>query len=58
VAAQGTQEVSTNISGVKNAADETGRVSSEIVHSATDLDVQATNLRAQVDGFIARVRAA
>jgi methyl-accepting chemotaxis protein len=57
-AAQGTQEVSSNITGVKNAANETGRVSSEIVHAATDLDVQATSLRTQVDNFIARVRAA
>ena len=59
-AAQGTHEVSSNIIGVKNAANETGRVSTEIVHAATDLDVQANSLRArtQVDSFIARVRAA
>jgi methyl-accepting chemotaxis protein len=57
-AAQGTQEVSSNIVGVKNAANDTGRISTEIVHAATDLDTQANNLRTQVDGFIARVRAA
>jgi methyl-accepting chemotaxis protein len=57
-AALGTQEVSGNIGGVKEAADETGRVSSEIVHAATDLDMQATSLKTQVDNFIARVRAA
>ena len=43
---------------MKTAANETGRVSNEIVLAATDLDVQATNLRAHVDNFIARVRAA
>ena len=57
-AAQGTKEVSGNIVGVKNAANDTGRISSEIVHAATDLDVQANSLRAHVDNFIARVRAA
>ena len=57
-AATGTQEVSSNIDSVKAAANETGRVSSAIVHAATDLDVQATSLRTQVDSFIARVRAA
>jgi methyl-accepting chemotaxis protein len=57
-AAQGTQEVSSNITGVRNTANETGRVSIEIVKAATDLDIQATNLRTQVDNFIARVRAA
>jgi methyl-accepting chemotaxis protein len=57
-AAQGTQEVSSNIVGVSSAASDTGRVSGEIVHAAGDLDAQATSLRAQVDAFVARVRAA
>jgi methyl-accepting chemotaxis protein len=57
-AAYGTQEVSTTIVGVSNAANDTGRVSSEIVHAAADLSNQANSLRSQVDTFIARVRAA
>ena len=57
-AAQGTQEVSSSIAGVSNAAAATGRVSGDIVHAATDLSSQAKRLRAQVDTFIARVRAA
>ncbi|MGX1309771.1 methyl-accepting chemotaxis protein [Amorphus suaedae] len=57
-AAQGTQEVSTNIVSVSSAANDTGRVSSEIVHAAADLSNQAQSLRTQVDAFIARVRAA
>ena len=46
------------IVAVKNAASDTGRISTEIVRAATDLDVQASSLRAQVDAFMARVRAA
>jgi methyl-accepting chemotaxis protein len=57
-AAHGTQEVSMNIVGVSSAASDTGRVSGEIVQAAAELDAQAANLRAQVDGFVARVRAA
>jgi len=57
-AAQGTQEVSSNITGVSEAANDTGRVSSEIVSAAGDLDGQAANLRAKVNAFIERVRAA
>ena len=57
-AAYGTQEVSTTIVGVNKAANDTGRVSTEIVHAAADLSNQASSLRSQVDTFIARVRAA
>jgi methyl-accepting chemotaxis protein len=57
-AAQGTQEVSTNIVGVKNAAGDTGRVSGEIVNAAGELDTETEKLRTHVDSFIARVRAA
>ncbi|TCT07958.1 methyl-accepting chemotaxis protein [Aquabacter spiritensis] len=57
-AAQGTQEVSSSITTVSTAAADTGRVSGEIVRSASDLSLQARNLRAQVDSFVERVRAA
>jgi len=57
-AAQGTQEVTANIAGVSSAANDTGRVSTEIVHAAADLASQAANLRNQVDNFVTRVRAA
>ncbi|MCK0207934.1 methyl-accepting chemotaxis protein [Starkeya koreensis] len=57
-AAQGTQEVSSSISSVSVAAADTGRVSSEIVRSATDLSAQATRLRSQFDTFIEQIRAA
>ncbi|HKA70358.1 MAG TPA: methyl-accepting chemotaxis protein [Xanthobacteraceae bacterium] len=57
-AAQGTQSVSTTISGVNQSAAETNRVSSQIVASAVDLSRQSELLRAKVDEFINRVRAA
>lgn len=57
-AAQGTREVSTNISSVSTAANDTGRVSGEIVNAAADLAQQAESLRTQVDSFMERVRAA
>ncbi len=57
-AAQGTQEVSASISSVSTAAADTGRVSTEIVRSASELSAQANRLRRQVDTFVERVRAA
>ncbi|MEW6256080.1 MAG: methyl-accepting chemotaxis protein [Pseudomonadota bacterium] len=57
-AAQGTLEVSASITTVSSAAADTGRVSGEIVRSASDLASQADSLRTQVDNFIERVRAA
>ena len=57
-AAHGTQSVSANIWGVSQSAAETGRVSHQIVGAAADLAKQADVLRAKVDNFIGRVRAA
>jgi methyl-accepting chemotaxis protein len=57
-AADGTRSVSSTIAGVNQSAVETGRVSSEIVGSALGLAKQSELLRAKVDDFINRVRAA
>ena len=57
-AAQGTRDVSTNISGMTRTAADTGRASGEIVQSAVELTQQADALRNGFDGFIQRVRAA
>ncbi|MDQ0316930.1 methyl-accepting chemotaxis protein [Amorphus orientalis] len=57
-AARGTQEVSTSIVSVSSAANDTGHASAEIVQATSNLFDQAASLRAQVDAFIARVRAA
>ncbi|WP_224404701.1 methyl-accepting chemotaxis protein [Afifella sp. IM 167] len=57
-AAEGTQGVSSNILVVAKAANDTGRVSSEIVEATAELDQQAATLRSQMETFIAKVRAA
>jgi methyl-accepting chemotaxis protein len=56
-AAAGTNEVSSSISGVIKAASETGAASSRVLGAAGELSSNAGILRAQVDGFIAKVRA-
>jgi len=55
-AAAGTSEVSSSISGVIKAASETGAASSRVLGAAGELSNNAGILRAQVDGFIAKVR--
>ncbi len=57
-ASAGTQEVAANISGVTQAANETGAASSQMLAAASDLARQAETLRAEVDRFLADVRAA
>jgi methyl-accepting chemotaxis protein len=57
-AAQGTTEVSSNITGVTRAAGETGAAASQVLASATGLSRQSEQLRAEVDKFLATIRAA
>jgi methyl-accepting chemotaxis protein len=57
-AAQGSREVSLNIGSVSQAAADTGRTSKDILAAAVALTGQGEALRAGVDAFIARVRAA
>ena len=57
-AAQGTQEVSSNIAGVSQAARETGAASSQVLSTANELAKQSEVLKAEVDDFLAKVRAA
>ncbi|MDX9861522.1 MAG: nitrate- and nitrite sensing domain-containing protein [Rhodospirillales bacterium] len=57
-AAIGTQEVSSNISGVSQAANETGSAAEQIHTAANELSHQSETLRAEVDKFLANVRAA
>ena len=56
-AAQGTQDVSANIQGVTEAASETGNAASQVLEASRELSVQSERLRAEVDRFIAKVRA-
>ena len=57
-AAVGTQEVSSNIAGVTNAADSAGEASRTALGAAGDLNSQAEALVRAVDQFLGRLRAA
>ncbi len=57
-ASAGTTEVSSNISGVTKAAADTGAASSQVLGASGELAKNAETLRGQVDGFLAKIRAA
>lgn len=57
-ASVGTIEVSANIGDVTRAATETGTASSEVICAAEELSRQGETLRAEVDRFLADIRAA
>jgi len=57
-AALGTGQVSSNIAAVNHAAEATGSASNGVLASAEQLSRQATTLRADVDRFLANIRAA
>jgi methyl-accepting chemotaxis protein len=57
-AAAGTDDVSNNISGVSQAAGEAGEAARQVLGGAAELASQSEGLRAEVDRFLARVRAA
>ncbi|MDA9430206.1 globin-coupled sensor protein [Bradyrhizobium sp. CCBAU 51627] len=57
-AAQGTQEVSINISGVTQAATATGQTAGSLLSASEQLSIQAAALRSEVEAFFAEIRAA
>jgi methyl-accepting chemotaxis protein len=57
-AAMGTGEVTSNISGVAGAAEETGAAASQVLGAASELSRQSEHLSAEVERFLATVRAA
>jgi methyl-accepting chemotaxis protein len=57
-AAQGTQAVSSNISEVKSTAVATGSAAEKVLGAAGGLARQATQLRGEVDAFLANVETA
>jgi methyl-accepting chemotaxis protein len=57
-AAHGTGEVSVNITGVSRATQESSAASTQLLSSASDLSRQSETLRAEVQRFLASVRAA
>jgi methyl-accepting chemotaxis protein len=58
MAAAGTQEVSNKIGVVSQAASETGNAAGQVLDGSTELSQQAETLRAAVDEFLSKVRAA
>lgn len=57
-AAAGTREVSTSIGGVSTAAGETGEVAGQVLGAASELTSQAERLRAEIEAFLTRRKAA
>ncbi len=57
-AAADTEAVSQNIAGVTQAADAAGTAASQVLAAAAELTRQSTDLRREVDDFLAAVRAA
>lgn len=57
-AAKGTEQVSSNIAGVNRAAGETGAAASQVLSSAEDLGRQSETLRADINSFLEKIRAA
>jgi methyl-accepting chemotaxis protein len=57
-AAQGTSQVASNIAVVNRGATETGTASAEVLSSARSLSKESGSLKAEVDKFLATVRAA
>jgi methyl-accepting chemotaxis protein len=57
-AAQGTGTVSSNIVEVNHATGETGNAAKQVLTSVETLNQQSLALRADVDGFLAKIRAA
>ncbi len=57
-AAQGATHVAVTISDVKKGADETGSASAQVLATARALTGESVHLKAEVDKFLATVRAA
>lgn len=56
LAARGTEMVAVHVEDVRALSLSTGAAASQVLSSATSLEAQASTLRAQVQGFLARVR--
>jgi methyl-accepting chemotaxis protein len=57
-ASAGTNEVTGNIAGVAQASEETGAAAGQVLSAASELSRQSEHLGAEVDRFLATVRAA
>jgi methyl-accepting chemotaxis protein len=56
--AQGTNEAAANVMEVNRGATETGSASEGVLNSARTLSSESTRLRAELDRFMANIRAA
>ncbi len=52
-AAQGTQDVASNITGVSEGVAETGNLSGEVLTAARDLSERSTKLKSEIEAFMA-----
>jgi methyl-accepting chemotaxis protein len=57
LAARGTEKVAAHVDTVRELSLSTGAAAAQVLSSATSLEAQAATLRAQVQGFLSRVRA-
>ena len=57
-AARGSEQISANIAGVNQAANETGAAASQVLSSAEQLGRQSDSLRHDVNDFLEKIRAA
>jgi methyl-accepting chemotaxis protein len=56
-AAHGTEQVAGHMEDVRELSLSTGAAAAQVLASATELELQASTLRSQVSGFVAKVRA-
>lgn len=57
LAARGTEKVANHIEDVRELSLSTGSAAGQVLASATELETQSSSLRAQVDGFLKKIRA-
>ena len=57
-AAGGTSDVSSNIAGVSTASTEAGAAAAEVLNASAALRSEADTLRAEIDAFLTKIRAA
>jgi methyl-accepting chemotaxis protein len=57
-AAVGTTEIATNVSGVQQAAGDTGAAAHQVLGASTELSRQSESLRAHVETFLSGIKAA
>ena len=56
-AAAGTQEVTSNITGVQKAADETGQASGQVLEASSDLTAKSEELKGLVEKYLGEIKA-